>query len=157
MTVRIASLTMVAIAVLAGQTRAAAQLPLAVLDDRGTTVTTPVLGMRWRAFERGPAGQVVSGSTRVMVHLATAPWLGRRARIYMNLARTTDVDVAADWPGGGILAAGSLVSGGRALVYDGVIRDAALGDVLAMTVTTDGRRLTTATPLTFTFTIEVVP
>ena len=134
-----------------------AQAVRAILDDRGTTVLNPVVGMRWRAFGRGTAGQAVTGTTRVMVHLATAPWIGRRARIYMALARASDVDVEAEWPAGGVLLAGSLVSAGRALVYDGTIREPALSDVLAMTLTTDGRRLTAATPLTFTFDIEVVP
>ncbi len=136
---------------------AQAQASRAVLDDRGTSVLNPVVGMHWGAFGRGTTGQAVTGATRVVVHLATAPWIGRRVRIYMTLARTDNVDVAAEWPAGGVLLAGSLVSAGRALVYEGAVRESQLRDVLAVTLSTDGRRLITATALTFSFEIEVMP
>lgn len=128
----------------------------AVLDDSGTMVGIPSLRMRWRDPVPGRSfDNNVAGSTPVSVHLATAAWAGRRARIFMALARGTGPDIRADWTSGGTMLAGSTTSGGRALVYAGMIGAAAMTDTLQVTLTTDGRQLTVPVALDFQFQIEV--
>lgn len=127
----------------------------AILDDSGTVVVAPSLRMRWHQLVPGRGfDNTVDGQTQVSVHLATAPWVGRRARIYMALGRGTGPVVHATWSAGGAMLGGSVVSGSRALVFNGLIRAAALTDTLQLTLTTDGRQLTTSVKLDFKFQIE---
>lgn len=127
----------------------------AILDNRGTMVIVPSLRMRWHQLVPGRGfDNAVLGATQVNVHLATSPWIGRRARVYMALDRGAGPEVRADWTAGGTLLSGSVISGGRTLVFAGVVRSAAISETLQVTLTTDGRQLTAPVALNFQFQIE---
>ena len=92
------------------------------IDDTGTVVADPVVGMKWKNLVPGRgANHTVEASTRVDLALNLAPWLNKRARIYMVLAQAGDTQVLARWSTQGRLLAGSLRSGERALVFDGPV------------------------------------
>ncbi len=131
---------------------------VATLDDSGTVVVNPSLRMRWRRLVPGRGfDNTVIGETEVNVHLSAVPWIGRRVRIYMTLGRgptAAGPDVRAEWPAGVTMLAGAVTSGGRALVFAGIVRAAALSDTLHLALSADGRQLTTPTALDFRFQIE---
>lgn len=72
----------------------------------------------------------------------------------MALGRGNGLEIRADWQSGGTMLAGSTTSGGRALVFAGMIGAAAMTDTLQVTLTTDGRQLTGPVALDFQFQIE---
>jgi hypothetical protein len=125
------------------------------IDDTGTSVMNPALTMQWKAMgSHGPAN-IVSGTTQVNVELAVAPWIGHAGRIYMTLPQTTGPLTRATWTSGGVFLPGTLLSGGRGLVYAGPITTPMLHDLLQLRIEADGAHLTSARPLAFGFEIEV--
>ena len=75
----------------------------------------------------------------------------------MVLAPVTSDRIRARWTSQGRLLPGSVYSGERALVFDGVAGPANLSESLLLTLEADGQRLTQQQTLNFYFEIEVAP
>ncbi len=128
------------------------------IDDTGTVVSDPVIGMKWKNLVPGRgANHTVEASTRVDLALNLAAWLNKRARVYMVLAPTADTQVIARWSTQGRLLSGSVRSGERTLVFDGLVSWATLRESIFLYLQTDGRYLTQVQSLDFYFEIEVTP
>lgn len=128
------------------------------IDESGTVVADPVLQMRWRdGVTSGAADQTVVATLRVDVRLNLQPWLNRAARIYLVLAPVNGNRVQAQWTTNGRLLPGTVLSGERALVFEGPAGPATLADTLRMRLETDGRRLASPQRLDFHFEIDVDP
>lgn len=136
----------------------AAQAAVLRIDETGTVVNEPVVNMKWRHLVPGRAyDNTVEATLRVDVRLNLAPWINKPARIYMVLAPVTGDRIHARWTSQGRLLPGSVYSGERALVYEGVAGPANLSESLLLTVEADGQRLTQQQTLNFHFEIEVAP
>jgi hypothetical protein len=124
------------------------------LDEAGTVVRDPRLEMRWRSVAPGRSrDETVQGSTTVSVRLNLAAWSNRPARIFLHLAPVT-IPVKVSWRGQGRLLPGSMVSGGRALVFQTHAAPQSLEEELVLTVEADGEQLVNSQSLTFSFEIE---
>lgn len=136
----------------------AAQATTFRVDESGTIVNDPVVNMKWRHLVPGRAyDNTVEATVRVDVRLNLAPWINRPAKIYMVLAPITGERVSARWTTQGRLLPGSLYSGERALVFDGLAGPASLSESLLLSLETDGQRLSNVQTLNFYFEIEVSP
>ena len=98
---------------------------------------------------------VVSGDIDVAVRLDVSPWKGRQGRIYMMLPKQSDGSLAATWTSRGQLMPGVVRTGGRTLVYAGLIREGMLEDTLRLNVRGDERRLPRDAQLAFAFEIDL--
>jgi hypothetical protein len=81
----------------------------------------------------------ISKFGRVEYRLATAPYLGKRARIYYVVPTSTTGlrspgGLRMTWRGNGIFADGSARGGERRLVWSGVVRDAVMRESLDLTM-----------------------
>ena len=103
----------------------------------------------------GELATAVFGETRVLVRLDTAPWKGRRGRIYMTLPQDAHSQVVATWNTQGRLLPGTLRSGERTLVYAGPIDADTLEDTLRLSIQADGRELARGERLAFSFEIDL--
>ena len=125
------------------------------VDDSGTIVSQSVVPMRWRQLVPGRgADHTVEASLRVAVRLNLARWLNQPVRIYMALAPAPGEPVQASWRTQGRLLPGTLRSGARALIYEGVARSASLEETLELTISTDGRALVSQQALQFYFEVD---
>jgi len=132
---------------------AAATFPV---DDSATLPHRSSAVMRWRSAAPNPIdGNIVDGTTVVTLVLNTAPFLHRVGRIYMLLPEPPIGPVSVDWTTQGRLLPGSLVSGGRTLIYAGPITMRILSDTMAVSVHADGSRLSSDQDLDFHFEIDV--
>lgn len=113
---------------------------------------------------RGPVVTVRFG--RVDYRLATAPHVGRRARIHYVVPPVVSglqgpAGFVVQWRGGHVFADGSARPGERRLVWSGVVREAWMADTLDLALELDGRQLRTlpGADLGFEsyFEIEVLP
>jgi hypothetical protein len=128
------------------------------IDDSGTIVSAPITSMRWRQLVPGRgADHTAEGELQVDVRLNLARWLHKPARIYMLLAPTAEASVRADWRSQGRLLPGSVLSGGRTLVYEGLVPASTLQETLQIRLSADGRQLSYTQPLSFYFEVEVLP
>lgn len=128
------------------------------VDDSGTAVAEPVVQMRWRNFVPGRAGDhTVEAVTPVYLRLNLANWVGKQGRLYMALGQTQGEQVRAQWQTQGRLMAGSVLSGGRALVYEGPITQPVLTETIQLSLQADGRNLAQPRGLQFHFEIDVLP
>lgn len=128
------------------------------VDDTGTVVNQAVTPMRWRQLAPGRAGDnTVEGNLTVTLRLNLSPWLNRQARVYMLLAPTEDDQLVANWRTQGRLLPGTLRSGGRTLVFEGVVRDAFLQENILLNLIANGRAIDRPQSLQFNFEIEVSP
>lgn len=127
----------------------------ATLDDSATVVLDPVPRMNWRNLSPKNRDNTIVGKTRVNVKLATAAWLGKRAKIYMLMPAETAGAVQLTWRGTGQLLDGQLKSGARTLVFSGVIRNSRIEDVLSIEIEADGTRISRTQQLQIYYEIEV--
>ena len=128
------------------------------VDDTGTLVSQPVTPMKWRQLVPSRTGDnAVEGQLSVALRLNLTNWVNRPARIYMVLAPTEGEQLIASWRTQGRLLPGSVRGGGRALVFDGVVRDPFLSETIQLNLLADGRLLTRTQQLQFYFEIEVSP
>jgi hypothetical protein len=126
------------------------------VDDSGTVVNQPVVPMQWRNLVRGrPADNNVDAHVRVALRLNMAQWLNHSVRLYMALAPANGDPVQATWRTQGRLLAGTVRSGGRTLVYNGPVNAAVLEETIDLTLTTDGRSLTSTQALQFYFELDL--
>lgn len=127
------------------------------VDDTGTRVALPVTPMRWRKLAPGRAqDNTAEGNTQVALRLNLSSWAGKHARLYITLAPGGGGElVRASWRTGGRLLPGSVLAGGRALIYEGIMAPAVFEETLDMTLTADGRGLEVQQSLQFSFEIEI--
>jgi hypothetical protein len=133
----------------------ACQAAPVLIDDSATVVLDTTPAMSWRSVTPKDRDNAIIGRTRVNVRLATAPWLGKTAKIFMVLPTETSGAVKINWNSHGLLQDGQLQPGGRTLVYKGVIREQRMEDVLDVQIEADGIRLSRPQQLKFHFEIEV--
>lgn len=125
------------------------------VDDSGTVVSQGVVPMRWRQLVPGRAADnSVEASLRVALRLNLSRWLNQPVKLYMGLAPVAGEPVHASWRTQGRLLPGSLRSGARALVFEGIAGAASLEETLELTLSTDGRALVSAQALQFYFEVD---
>ncbi|RZL93081.1 MAG: hypothetical protein EOP82_08460 [Variovorax sp.] len=116
------------------------------------------------ARQRGPLVQVRFG--RIEYRLATAAYVGRKARIYYFFPPAvaglrSPAGVQLQWRGGHLFADGVARPGERRQVWTGVVREAWMSDGLDLSLELDARQLQTLSgaDLGFEsyFEIEVLP
>ncbi|MEO8385031.1 MAG: hypothetical protein ABI583_07310 [Betaproteobacteria bacterium] len=127
----------------------------ALIDDSATVVLDGTPSMNWRSITPKSRDNAIVGRTRVNVKLATAPWLGKTARIYMVLPAESTGSAKISWRSHGLLLDGELAPGRRTLVYSGTIREKRMEDVLEVQIEADGVRLSSVQQLRFHFEIDV--
>lgn len=126
-----------------------------LVDDSKSTVIDANLPLQWRSLSPSKGDHAVQGVTRVQVRLDTSAWVGKFGRIYMALPAQPNGLVKASWQTQGQLLNGQLNSGQRGLVWSGVLTKALSEDLLTVTITSDGRLLSTSQSLRFTFEIDL--
>jgi len=125
------------------------------VDDSGTIVSQGIVPMRWKQLVPGRgADHSVQGGVRVALRLNLARWLHQPVRLYMALAPAIGEPIQASWRTQGRLMPGALRSGGRVLVFEGVANAALLEETLDLTLSTDGRALTSQQSLQFYFEVD---
>lgn len=127
----------------------------AVIDDSATVVLDPAPKMNWRTLSPKSRDNAIIGRTRVNVKLNTSPWLGKKAKIYMVMPAETAGTMALEWRSSGTLQDGKLKSGGRTLVYNGVIRNPRMEDIFDVEIEADGTRVSQTQQLRISYEIEV--
>jgi hypothetical protein len=126
------------------------------VDDSASVPHEALTPMRWRSLAPGrSADNAVEGATLVTIRLNVLPWLNKAGKIYMVLPESSSNPIKVEWSSQGKLLAGRLVSGTRALVFDGAIRSAMIEDTIALRLETDGRRLSAPQRLQFHFEIDL--
>jgi len=126
------------------------------VDDSSSQVLGTTLKLRPVAhLAHDNRMNVVSGDINVAVRLDVSPWKGRQGRIYMTLPKQSDGTLAATWTTRGQLLPGVVRTGGRTLVYAGLIREGLLEDTLQLNVQGDERRLPRDAQLAFAFEIDL--
>ncbi|MBT8116638.1 MAG: hypothetical protein KJO66_02305 [Gammaproteobacteria bacterium] len=94
------------------------------------------------------------------VRLNTAQYTGKQARIYLSLPlviRGLDdpAGMRLSWTTRGVFSDGTVTPGTRSLLFDGIIKDAVLIDILDFTIEIDGRSFNN--PITFEPEYEIEP
>ncbi len=139
----------------AATTGAATTTKAAIVDDSATVVLDGAPVMNWRTITPKSRDNAIVGRTRVNVRLATTPWIGKTAKVYMLLPAESASSIKIKWRSQGHLLEGQLTPGGRTLVYAGPIRDARLEDVFDINIEADGAALSSVQRLRFYFEIDV--
>lgn len=122
------------------------------VDDSGTVVNQPVVAMRWRKPVPSRAqDHNVDAEIRVALRLNMAPLLNQQVRLFMGLAPVNADPVIATWRTQGRLLPGTVRSGGRTLIFNGIASSARIEETIDVTLTTDGRNLATTQTLQFYF------
>ena len=125
------------------------------VDDSGTVVSQGVVPMRWRQLVPGRgADNSVEASVRVALRLNLSRWLNQPVKLYMGLAPAAGEPVHATWRTQGRLLPGSVQSGARTLVFEGIAGVASLEETMELTLRTDGRALVSAQSLQFYFEVD---
>ena len=126
------------------------------VDDAGTIVSQPVVAMRWRKPVPSRAqDNNVDAQISVALRLNMAPFLNQPVRLFMGLAPVTGDPVSASWRTQGRLLPGTVRSGGRTLIFNGIAGSARIEETIDMTLTTDGRNLATTQTLQFFFEVDL--
>lgn len=125
------------------------------VDDSGSVVSQGVVPMRWKQLVPGRgADHSVEASLRVALRLNLSRWVNQPVRVYMALAPAAGEPVYASWRTQGRLLPGSLRSGTRVLVFDGVTPSPSLEETLDLSLKTDGRALVYPQSLQFYFEVD---
>ena len=152
---RIARLLRIGVLVVTSLVSAGAQAATFLVDDSKTTVLDANVPLQWRSLSPSSGDHTVLGVTRVQVRLDVTTWVGKFGRIYMALPAQPNGVVTARWQSQGQLLSGQLKSGQRGMVWSGVVPKALLEDVMTVTIESDGRLLSTAQSLRFSFEIDL--
>lgn len=126
-----------------------------LLDDSQSQVLQPQLALQWRSISPAQGDHQVTGNTRVHIRLNTKAWIGQSGQIFMVLPAQPGAQVNVQWQSQGLFVNGQLLSGSRALVWQGKINQAMLDDVLSISVQTDGRLLQSQQALRFHFELDL--
>jgi hypothetical protein len=126
-----------------------------ILDDSQSQVLAPQVPLQWRSISPSQGDHQVVGSARVQIRLDTRAWIGKTGRIFLALPAQPGTSVQAQWQAQGALLSGQLSSGSRGLVWQGVITQAVMEDVLQVAVQTDGRMLQSPQALRFHFELDL--
>jgi hypothetical protein len=132
-----------------------AQAATVLLDDSQSQVLEPQITLQWRSISPAKNDHQVVGSTRVQIRLNTQAWIGQTGRIFMALPAQPGAQVQVQWQSQGMFINGQLLSGSRALVWQGKISQTMLEDVLSISLQTDGRLLQSQQALRFHFELDV--
>ena len=125
------------------------------VDDSGSVVSQGVVPMRWKQLVPGRgADHTVEASLRVALRLNLSRWVNQPVRVYMALAPAAGEPIYASWRTQGRLLPGSLRSGTRMLVFDGVTPSPSLEETLDLSLKTDGRALVYPQSLQFYFEVD---
>jgi hypothetical protein len=127
------------------------------VDDTGTIVSAPTAQLRWRNFVPGRAADhTAEVKLSVALKLNVAQWYAQKmpVRIYHRLAVTNHDDFVATWSTQGRLLPGSLRSGGRTLIFEGLLTSPSLDETIELTIAADGRRVTAIQALQFYFELD---
>jgi len=125
------------------------------VDDSGTVVTQGVVPMRWKQLVPGRgADNSVEASVRVALRLNMSRWLNQPVKLYMALAPAPGEPVYVAWRTQGRLLPGTLRTGGRTLIFEGVANAASLEETIELTLKTDGRALVSSQALQFYFEVD---
>jgi hypothetical protein len=134
---------------------AAAYGKTTVIDDSGTLPYNAALAMRWQQLEpRARGNNQMSGTLQLRVRLNVSPWLRHTGRIYLVLPAQQPGAMTAAWTTQGRLLPGQVTTGGRTLVYAGPITGPFLEDVVQLTVSLDGRRMLQSYQVNFRFEMD---
>ena len=126
------------------------------VDDSRSQVLGTTLKLRPVAhLAHGNRLNRVSGDINVAVRLDVSPWKGRQGRIYLTVPEQAGGTFTATWTTRGQMMPGIVRTGGRTLVYAGLIRNDLLEDTLRLNVQGDERRLPRDTQLAFAFEIDL--
>ena len=126
-----------------------------VIDDSATLPYNAALAMQWQELApRGHVNDRMVGTLQLRVRLNVAPWLRRMGRIYLVLPAQQPGAITASWTTHGRLLPGQLTAGSRTLVYSGPITAPFIEDVVQLTITVDGRRMTQTYPVNFRFEMD---
>jgi hypothetical protein len=125
------------------------------VDDTGTVVNPAVAQMRWKQLVPGRgADQSVETSLRVALRLDLTRWVNQPVRMYMAMAPGTGDAITATWRTQGRLLPGSVRSGSRTLVFDGIASGPKLEETIDMVLRADGRTLNSQQSLQFYFEVD---
>lgn len=125
------------------------------VDDTGSIVSQGVVPMRWKQLVPGRgADHSVEATLRVAVRLNLARWVKQPVRLYMGLAPAIGEAVQVNWRTQNRLLPGSLRSGARVLVFEGVVSAPLLEETIELNLRTDGRALTSPQSLQFYFEVD---
>jgi hypothetical protein len=125
------------------------------VDDSGTVVSQGVVPMRWKQLVPGRgADNSVEASIRVALRLNMSRWLNQPVRLYMALAPAVGEPVYVTWRTQGRLLPGTLRTGGRTLIFEGIANAASLEETVELTLKTDGRALVSSQALQFYFEVD---
>ncbi|MEO8248431.1 MAG: hypothetical protein ABI589_03590 [Burkholderiales bacterium] len=125
------------------------------VDDSGTVANVAVVKMKWRHLVPGRGSDnTVDGQLQVALRLNLQPWLNRPVRLYMGLANTRGEPVEATWRTQGRLLPGTVRSGSRTLVFDGIVGGSVLEETIEIALSTDGRALVSTETLQFYFEVD---
>ena len=145
-----------AAAVLLAATPGAQAASTVRVDDSGTVVNQPVVAMRWRKPAPSRAqDHNVDADIRVALRLNMVQFLNQPVRLFMGLAPVTGDPVSASWRTQGRLLPGTVRSGGRTLIYNGLVTGSRIEETIDVTLTTDGRNLATTQTLQFYFEVDL--
>lgn len=126
------------------------------VDDSGTVVNQPVVAMRWRKPVPSRAqDHNVDAEIRVALRLNMAPFQNQPVRLFMGLAPVHADPVVASWRTQGRLLPGTVRSGGRTLIFNGIVTSARIEETIDLTLTTDGRNLAETQTLQFYFEVDL--
>lgn len=134
---------------------AAAHAASVRLDDSGSDALQPSVQMQWRsAIPKGGAGAATEAQVRVQIRIDSRAFAGQQGRIYMVLPLDAGPPLRAEWQTQGRLLPGSVISGGRTLVYAGPLPGAALEDQLSLRLRSDSDWLSNSRRLDFHFELD---
>lgn len=126
------------------------------VDDSASVVLSPLIQMKWDQI--APNGQnqnLMRGQTDVLVRLNTRPFQSKVGRVFIVLNNQALGRVRATWQTNGVLFAGTVRSGERALVYSGPMTQSVIEDTMHLTIETNGSQLERDQQLQFSFEVDI--
>lgn len=125
------------------------------LDDSGSYAVQPNVRMQWQsAIASTGSSAATEARVRVQIRIDTRAYAGQQGRVYMVLPLDAGPPLRAQWQTEGRLLPGSLISGGRTLVYAGPLPGNALEDQLSLRLSSDVSWLSDSRRLNFHFELD---
>lgn len=125
------------------------------LDDSGSYAVQPHVRMQWQsAIASTGSSAATEARVRVQIRIDTRAYAGQQGRIYMVLPLDAGPPLRTQWQTEGRLLPGSLVSGGRTLVYAGPLPGNALEDQLSVQLSSNASWLSDSRRLNFYFELD---